>query len=203
MPSPALPVIEFPRIDVPVVAASETKTPDGSFEAMTLPAPAVVPPINVSTAPCWTRMPRGVERDPLPFGSGRVPVRSVPMQLPWITLPTALPRYTNTPRPLPEIRLRSATTVPPTVLSTPEIQHPARTVGHRGRPGRVGADEVAADHVLRRARLGFSQMPSFEFPEIRLRSAGSAPPMRLPDERTSTPSDWLGTPGEPSGSTPM
>ena len=78
--------------------------------AMTLGAPAAVPPIVKSDPPVLTYTPQVV----LPSHSARavVPEISRPMRLPWITCPDPGPAE-STPTLQPESRLRAAGVVPP------------------------------------------------------------------------------------------
>src|SRR5262245_54255538 len=95
---------------------------------MTLPAPATVPPMRLLfdsrpmssppiTTPYVCPWPGGLE------GRGIVPVRSVPMRLPWtlLLLTAAQPQLIKaTPlSTLPETRLPAPGAVPPTVLLLP------------------------------------------------------------------------------------
>lgn len=92
-------------LNVPPIA-----TPSLVLNAMTFPAPAAVPPIvleleNAGRMPNW------------PFPSAAVPVTSVPMKLPWMTLPSVPTSAIVIPSSvLPEMRFRAAAVVPPIVV---------------------------------------------------------------------------------------
>ena len=66
IPSPVLPKIEFPKIEMPVASERRTPFPDEVWwNAMVFPAPGTVPPITLPDE-LATNTPR-------PFGRGDVP----------------------------------------------------------------------------------------------------------------------------------
>ena len=79
-----------------------------------LPAPAAAPPTRLWLAPFSSRMPI------CPVPQLALPARSVPMRLPWITVPLESPLTKMPPRTGEAIQLPSLAPVPPTrTLSAP------------------------------------------------------------------------------------
>ena len=81
---------------------------------MRFPAPAAVPPM-VALGPVSDAsriMPSPIS----PISRAFVPVASVPMKLPWMTMPDELPLLRIPLAMLPEIRFRSPGFSPPMVL---------------------------------------------------------------------------------------
>ncbi len=89
--------------------------PEPPLAAITLRAPAVLPPI-VTLSACARLIP-------VPFPRGSVPVTSVPIRLPWITAPSEISiEMAVAP---PENRLREAGEAPPmTLLSESSMRMP-------------------------------------------------------------------------------
>jgi hypothetical protein len=78
--------------------------PEPRFPAITLRAPAALPPITALLDP-----PRSM---PWPLGIAKVPLMSVPIRFPWMIVPSELSTRRPTPS-LPEIRFRDEGEVPP------------------------------------------------------------------------------------------
>src|SRR5262245_11783740 len=156
---------------------------------MRLGWPAAVPPIFSS--PAWMRMPQP------PFGTGRVPVTSVPILFPRTRPPSlSTPELEATPSNwFPEITL-SMTSLPPVLMRIPVP---------------LGSGSVPVTSVpmkLPRITMSVTQTPQklFEtltpmdaFPEITLRADADAPPIVTLDalKQKLTPV-WL-PPGAPLG----
>src|SRR5262245_29934516 len=86
-----------------------------------LHVPVQVPPGVVPMAPPMVLMgAESMQTPALPLGIAAVPSMLVPIKLPWTLLPVAVSLDICTPQSLlPEIQLRSATVLPPTILLTP------------------------------------------------------------------------------------
>ena len=116
----ALVPMKLPWIWLPFVPAPKIITPVLLFPEMTLRAPAVAPPMTLPWAPSKIRTPSKL-------GKAVRPAALVPMKLPWIRVPATPAPLRDTPKsPLPEIRFRCATAVPPMRLpaAAPETATP-------------------------------------------------------------------------------
>ena len=90
---------ELPWITLPVVCGPKSWIPAEPLPEITLPAPAVVPPMMLFGA-LLMKIPSS------PLGMAPVPPALVPIKLPWIWLPVAVLMAISTPTcRLPEMRL--------------------------------------------------------------------------------------------------
>src|SRR5262249_10898525 len=143
--------------------APATRTP-AALPEITLPAAEAVPPIVLLVAPESSWMP------PNALLRARVPERSVPIQLPAISVPDV--PLTNTPPeppPLLEMKVRAPALVPPMTLpvpaaltSTPWKVFVAATVPVESRPMMFPATAFEAEPAPR------IQTPRCELPEMML-----------------------------------
>src|SRR5262245_60871444 len=117
MPSAPLEKIELPRIRLPVLLKPLNEwiaTPAALLNAITLPSPALDPPIELASEaperPSVMSIPGPV------LGTVSVPVTSVPMKLPWTTFMEDAFEMPTPKAEFPEMRLRAAAVLPPIVL---------------------------------------------------------------------------------------
>ena len=109
VPVESVPIL-LPATTLLVVPSSAMSTPSPLFSEMTLPAPAVVPPIVLPDAALSISTP-------VPFAMETSPVTSVPMSLPATRFPVVLPLEISTPSfVLPEMTFPAPLVMPPIVL---------------------------------------------------------------------------------------
>ena len=115
IPTPPLAKMVLDRMALPVLKGNPGKpgiiTPSRPLKAMTLPAPAAVPPIVLPSTP------ETAERStPWPVFPSGPPAALTPMKLPWIRFGPGLWSRLIPLAPLPEMILRAPGAVPPIVL---------------------------------------------------------------------------------------
>ena len=157
----------------PVVPAPVIKMPSSRLAEITLPAPAVVPPMVLFAAPPAIPTPEYA------FPRAFVPVRSVPMKLCWTTTPVVPASVIQMPfSPLAEITLPASAVVPPMVVfaAPPSICDAGVRVSQGLRTGDVGADEIVLDDDPG-GPAPVIQMPPSSLAEITLPAPAVVPPM--------------------------
>ena len=113
MPKPELEKIELVRMELP--SPAETKTPSEVLKAIVLAAPLANPPTIL--------LELELTNIPLPIlANALVPVASVPIKLPSTVFDGEVLRMRMPSEPLPEIRFRDSTVVPPMRLLVGELE---------------------------------------------------------------------------------
>ena len=168
---------------------------------------------DVSAPTVVPEVPAAIVMPLPPLGRAVSPVASVPMKLPEITVPVVPLSVTRMPfTALPEIRSTRRYPGADGVLSTDGVAAGSQAdvdpvelllAGQDFLARGVGADEVALDHVVRRAGEA-DQDALLRLPEITLRAAAVVPPTVLYGRRGDIHAvAALGTAGLPAALVPM
>ena len=149
-----------------------------------------------------------------PLGIATLPVRSVPIKSPWITLRLVAKSEMKTPAPtLPEIRFSVCCTEPPIVLPSapPKTSTPSEALDNGDSPSAARPmklcwttlSSVVSPEIATPGKEPFE--PSKPFPEMKFPPPSSVVPMRFPEAPPEivTPPSRLPTATVPVRSVPM